>query len=155
VNILPLHRRPDLVRPIAGWHNREWRHFYHDWDIERAVRTLQAEPRDGRLPQTLLALENDRLLGTIAVVFNDLPGREDLNPWVASFYVSKEARGRGVGRSLLAAAEDLLRAAGVAQAFLFTGSAQRYFEQYGWRALEPAMANGHSVLIMTKNFRAP
>lgn len=119
------------------------------------MRGFQSEPQNGRLPQTLLALDENRLVGSVSVVFNDLPGREDLNPWVASFYVIEEARGQGVGGQLLAAAEELLRAQGIQQGFLFTETAQRFFEKHGWRGLEPAEANNHPVLIMTKRLAAP
>jgi GNAT superfamily N-acetyltransferase len=155
VTIIPLRRYPDFARQLAAWHEREWRHLYRDWNGEVALRGFQSEPHDGRLPQTLLALDENRLVGSVSVVFNDLPGREDLNPWVASFYVIEEARGHGVGGQLLAAAEELLRAQGIQQGFLFTETAQRFFEKRGWRRFESADANSHPVLIMTKRLVAP
>jgi GNAT superfamily N-acetyltransferase len=154
MTVVPLRHRPEFASQLAAWHDREWRHLYCNWNEPAALREFQSEPRDGRLPQTLLALEEDRLVGSVSIVFDDLPGWENLNPWVASFFVIEEARGCGIGGQLLAAAEDLLRTQGVPQAFLFTETAQRFFEKHVWRALEPADANGHPVLIMTKQLLA-
>jgi GNAT superfamily N-acetyltransferase len=148
--IVPLRDRPEFIPLLPEWQDREWRHLYRVWDRSMAVRQLQSEPPDGRLPQTLLAMEDDRLLGSVSVVFNDLPGWEKYNPWIASFFVIAEEHGRGVGGRLLLAAEELLRAQGVRQAYLFTETARPFFERRGWSAHEPAEANGHPVLIMTK-----
>jgi GNAT superfamily N-acetyltransferase len=152
MTIVPLRDRPEFIPLLAEWQDREWRHLYRVWDRSMAVRQLQSEQPDGRLPQTLLAMDGDRLLGSVSAVFNDLPGWERYNPWVASFFVIAAARGRGIGGRLLMAAEDLLRAQGIQLAYLFTETARPFFEKRGWRPREPADANGHPVLIMTKEF---
>jgi GNAT superfamily N-acetyltransferase len=148
--VVPLRHRPEFISQLADWHDREWRHLYHVWNRETAMREFPSEPRDGRLPQTLLAMDSDRLIGSVSLVFNDLPGREDLNPWVASFFVIASERGHGVGGRLLAAAEEVLRTQRIRQAYLFTETAQRFFEKHDWTAHETADANGHKVLVMTK-----
>lgn len=148
--VVPLRQRPEFISQLADWHDREWRHLYRVWDRETAMRELRSEPRDGQLPQTLLAMDGDRLIGSVSLVFNDLPGREDLNPWVASFFVIASERGHGVGGRLLAAAEEVLHTQRIRQAYLFTETAQPFFEKHGWTAHEAADANGHPVLIMTK-----
>ena len=150
MRIVPLRDRPEFAPQLAAAHDREWRHLYRHWNLDAALREFQSEPPDGRLPQTLLALEDDRLLGSVSVVFDDLPGWEKYNPWVASFFVTADARGRGTGSQLLAAAEALLRAQSIRQAYLFTETAQPFFAKRGWRELEPADANGQPVTITTK-----
>jgi GNAT superfamily N-acetyltransferase len=150
MTIVPLRDHPELIPQLADWQDREWGHLYRVWNRSMAVRLLQSEPPDGRLPQTLLAMDGDRLLGSVSLVFNDLPGREDLNPWVASFFVIAPERGHGVGGRLLVAAENALRTQHIRRVYLFTETAQPFFEKHGWTAHEPADANGHPVLIMTK-----
>jgi GNAT superfamily N-acetyltransferase len=150
MSIVPLRDRPEFIPQLADWQDREWGHLYHNWDRSIAVRLLQSEPPDGRLPQTLLAMEGDRLRGSVSVVLNDLPGWEKYNPWIASFFLIAEARGHGMGGRLLVTAEELLRTQGVRQAYLFTEAARGFFEKHGWSVHEPAEANGHPVLIMTK-----
>jgi GNAT superfamily N-acetyltransferase len=152
MTIAPLRDRPEFIPLLAEWQDREWKHLYRVWDRSVAIRQLQSEQPDGRLPQTLLAMDGDRLLGSVSAVFDDLPGWEKYNPWVASFFVIAEARGRGIGSQLLMAAEGLLRAQGIRQAYLFTETAQPFFGKHGWNGHEPAEANGHPVLIMTKLF---
>jgi GNAT superfamily N-acetyltransferase len=148
--VVPLRHRPEFMPQLADWQDREWRHLYRVWDRETALREFRSEPRDGQLPQTLVAMAGDRLVGSVSLVFNDLPGREDLNPWVASFFVIASERGRGVGGRLLVAAEEVLRTQRIRQAYLFTETARLFFEKHGWTVHEPADANGHPILIMTK-----
>jgi GNAT superfamily N-acetyltransferase len=53
-----------------------------------------------------------------------------------ALYVDPPAQGAGVGTALLAAAIDVLRAAGHAEAFLWTfeanGLARAFYERHGW-----------------------
>lgn len=152
MKIVPLHTRPELAGLLAEWHYREWRHLYATWDWPRAQRELAHESSTGALPQTFLALRGVELLGSISLVYDDLPGWEHLNPWVASFYLVPAARGRGLGAQLLSAAEEHLRKLQISQAYVFTELQSPYFEKRGWRIHAAATAHQHPVTILTKSF---
>jgi GNAT superfamily N-acetyltransferase len=55
--------------------------------------------------------------------------------WVCDVYVDPAARGRGVGKLLLAEADRLLRESGVRRAMLATADAHGLYEQHGYGPL--------------------
>jgi len=138
-----------FARTLAVLHEAEWRHLYAPWDPECALPEFKTKNADGSIPATIIALEQNQLLGSISVIQDDLPGWTHLNPWIASFYVLPEHRGRGVGSFLFQAAETLLKENGVQQAYLFTENTQGFFLKKGWHCLETTLANGHPVQIMS------
>ncbi len=152
--VLPLHLARDCAPTLATWHAAEWAHLYADWDEARALRELLAEPADGGLPMTLLARGAGGLLGSVSLVFDDLPGWPALNPWLASLYVSPRARRRGIGAALVKAALDALAATSYEQVYLFTESAQAWFARAGFRYHASAVAQGHALAVMVREVGA-
>lgn len=144
--------RPDLLPKLAELCGREWIHLYESWDADTSLREFEASRTDGQLPITLIAIEDDTLLGTVSIVLNDLPGREDLNPWLASLLVLPEHRGKHVASFLVRQVEEFLGQLGFAEAFLFTEAAGGLFQKLGWEPYEPAKTNGHDVMIFRKGF---
>jgi len=154
IDIVHLGSVPHFAARLAAAHAAEWQHLYEHWDAGHALREFAVQHSDGRLPTTLVALAGDELLGSVSLIFDDLPGWEHLNPWLASFYVLPAHRRAGVGAALLAAADAVFRAQRVACAFLFTESRSRYFARHGWRALAPTEVLGHHATIMRKDYPA-
>ncbi len=144
--------RPDLLPILAEWCRLEWAHLYADWDFDTSCREFDASRTDGQLPITLIALEGEELLGTVSILRDDLPGREDLTPWLASLLVLPEHRGKHVATFLIRQAEEFLRLLGYSEAYLFTESASGLFQKLGWDPYEPAIANGHAVTVFRKTF---
>jgi len=142
--------RPDLIPKLAELCGREWSHLYENWNTDTAIREFEASRTDGQLPITLIAMEGEELLGTVSIVRNDLPGREDLNPWLASLLVLPEQRGKRVATFLVRQAESFLAQLGFTEAFLFTEAAGGFFQKLGWGSYESAETNGHAVMIFRK-----
>jgi GNAT superfamily N-acetyltransferase len=59
------------------------------------------------LPLLLIEMERNELLGMVSLVFDDLPGYECLNPWLANLLIVPEHRKRGAGSRLVTEAERL------------------------------------------------
>jgi predicted N-acetyltransferase YhbS len=150
MQIVPLKQRPNLAAQLAGLHAREWGHLYADWTEDAALNEFLQEPSFDRLPATLVAVEGHVLLGSVSVIYDDLPGWEYLNPWVASLYVVGHERGKGIGTVLLSAAEALLRTHSVPRAHVFTEHHATYFRRFGWSTYAKSTANGHDVVILVK-----
>ncbi len=93
-----------------------------------------------RLPAFLAAWEGDRLVGTVAV---ERLGSEGL---LRSLAVLPESRGRGVGRRLVAAAEDHARGCAIRALYLLTTTAEAWFARAGYHRLDreeaPASVRG-------------
>ncbi len=147
-----LKNNPVFALRLAELCGNEWEHLYVDWDRAVALRELESQRADGRLPLSLVAIEGNELLGMVSLVFDDLPGYEHLNPWLASLFILPEHRSRGAGSQLVSEAEKLLVLNRVSRAYLFTESASSFFEKIGWSAMAKASSNNHPVVILTKDF---
>lgn len=147
-----LYDHPEIIPALSELCGGEWAHLYPDWNPDSARREFENQPGDGTLPVTLVALADGQLLGTVSLIFNDLPGFEHLNPWLASLFVLPEYRGKSVAGFLIRAAEERLSALGYSEGFLFTESAQPLFEKLGWEFLQNADCNGHEVTILRRGF---
>ena len=51
-----------------------------------------------KLPKFYLAIEENKILGSYALLTNDLISRQDLMPWLGCLFVNEENRGKGGGR---------------------------------------------------------
>jgi predicted N-acetyltransferase YhbS len=101
----------------------------------------------------LLALEGEVLLGSVSLVRDDLPGREELSPWLASLYVPPERRSRGIGGALVDAAVAEARRLGVERLCLFTPRHEAYYAARGWAVLERTSTEGQPIVIMSLTLR--
>ncbi|MEU5217628.1 GNAT family N-acetyltransferase [Streptomyces sp. NPDC020807] len=139
---------PEDAAELAAVHVQSWRAAYRDLLPDSYLAGLDPDERAAvwraRLsapdrPTVLLATEpGGRVVGFSA--FRAWPG-EDLDPTataeLSALYALPEAWGTGVGRELLAASAEALRAAGfrTAALWVFAGNARarRFYEAAGWR----------------------
>jgi amino-acid N-acetyltransferase len=75
-----------------------------------------------------------RIVGGVGL---ELAGRAAL---LRSLVVAPELRGTGLGHALVDSALELARERGVAELWLLTTTADRFFERRGWRRVERASA---------------
>jgi GNAT superfamily N-acetyltransferase len=117
---------------IAMIQARSWRHAYAD--IVAPEDMPEPEQRERRLGEYIagggevyVSEQGDQVAG-----FALLDGHE-----LRALYVDPPAQGAGVGTALLQAAVEALRAAGHAEAFLWTfeanGLARAFYERHGWQ----------------------
>lgn len=77
----------------------------------------------------IVALESDRMTGAIGL---ELHGEDAL---LRSAVVAPEARGTGVGTSLVEAVIAQARCRGLRRVFLLTTTAERFFARFGFREI--------------------
>jgi len=109
------------------WGNDSNFDFYRDC----IAHSLNAE---NLLPKFYLALENDAIIGSYALLVNDLVSRQDLMPWLACLHVDESYRKRGIATALL---EHGLQEAGrknFKHLYLSTDLVD-FYEKRGWRVL--------------------
>ena len=150
MRIEPLAAHPGRVDTLAAWHHAQWGHLYSHWTLAvcRAELAAHAARAEG-LPATLVALEGEALLGSVSLVFEDAPElQEHGSPWLASLYVTPEARGRGIGAALARAAVARAAAEGGGELFLFTPEHKDFYARLGWRPLARTALKGTAVDLM-------
>lgn len=99
---------PEFGPTLARWHYDQWGHNFPttgpgSWTYEMAVEEFK-DP----VNVTWVAFRTggsrtvDDILGSISLFqSDDLPGLEHLRPWIVSFFIREQHRGRGVGSALL------------------------------------------------------
>ncbi|OXM16129.1 GNAT family N-acetyltransferase [Paenibacillus herberti] len=98
--------------------------FYHDC-------ILHSMKTDSDLPSFFIAKMDESIIGTYALLRNDLISRQDLFPWLACLYVAPEYRGQGIGSKLLQHARQETGKKGYNNLYLST-DLNGYYEKYGW-----------------------
>ncbi|MDQ0888928.1 GNAT superfamily N-acetyltransferase [Paenibacillus sp. V4I9] len=105
------------------------------------------------LPRFYLAIQNKTIIGTYALLRNDLISRQDLFPWVACIYVVPQLRGNDIGSKLLEHAMRETRKKGYGKLYLCT-DLNGYYEKNGWTHLTTGyMFNGDATKIYEVSFR--
>ncbi len=150
MQIFALQQYPDRIQELAEWHQVEWRASGRQVPIARRIQRLQSHLQTPGLPNTWLALEGDRLLGSVSLV--DYVFHADCIPsaWVANLFVVPRFRGRGLGQHLLAHAEAVARETGLQRLYLFTPDQRQFYARRNWQFLHQARVQGQWADVMTK-----
>lgn len=143
---------PAAADLAAQWHDAEWGSLYPGTTAATWRANFAREHSDGSLPFTLALFDGDRLAGSVSVTFDDCPARPDLNPWLASFYVRPEDRGRGFGWLLLAEALRLAAKSRLRELYVFTETAEGLFRRHGFEPFAREVLEGHGILILRRTF---
>ena len=130
-----LAEHPHLVPTVAQWSKDEWGHLCPEVPYEDYVSSFQKRTIHNSIPETLVALEGDTLLGTASIIEHDMSTRMELSPWMASVYVAPEFRNRGVGSALVRAVMQEAERLGLEKLYLITPDKVRFYSRLGWREL--------------------
>lgn len=99
MEIIQLLKKDDLFNKAIDVFWKEWgeeggRAFYKD-----CMTNALTDPND--IPSFYIAKVDDKIIGTYALIRNDLNSRQDLSPWLACLFVDEKFRGNSIGEKLL------------------------------------------------------
>jgi GNAT superfamily N-acetyltransferase len=106
------------------WGNEDNFKFYEDCMIHSAAASSD-------LPRFYAAVEKEKIIGTYALLRNDINSRQDLCPWLACLFVDKEHRGKEIGSLLLNHGLKEAGKKGYKNLYL-TSDLEGFYEKYGW-----------------------
>ncbi len=138
----------DLIPKLAEWHYREWGHLDPFGSLESWTEGLRLRAGRDRIPMTYIALRGTQLLGSAALVDNDMRTRPDLWPWLAGVYVQEPCRGQGIGSALVRQVMRKAAEMGIERLYLYTHSARPFYEKLGWECLAEVDYEGREVVVM-------
>jgi len=145
---------PELAGQLIPGLLEHWRPIVPEDTAEARVQRFRAHMNREALPIAWLAHEGGQALGTAALRASDLPGRQDLSPWLAGVYVAPPFRGRGIASALCRVVEERAAALGYQRLYLFTLDQQRLYQRLGWTPLERAVWRGRTADVMSKTLPA-
>ena len=151
VSITLLDGRDPLTEDLASRHAAAWGHLYTNWDKSKALAEFRPQKTDGSLPATLVLREDERVAGSVSLLYGDCEVRTDLDPWLGSLYVFPEFRGRGHAGRLIKAAIQFAAEAGVGELYVFTESAAGLLRRHGFYSVEHTMLHGQPIEILRRD----
>ena len=83
------------------------------------------------------------------LIDNDLDSHAHLTPWLASLYVDPAFRNKGIGKQLIAAAENAARDQGHSELYLYTDKPD-YYRAAGWQHHEALAGENDGMAILNR-----
>ena len=149
--VKPLAQFPRHWQQAAEWAFAAWQHeFPADTAQTYLDQYALAASNSSRLLEIHAAITaQDELLaiGTL-VDDDDLPGATEPGPWLASVYVTANARQAGIGSTIVQHIVDRSRELGYSSLFLYTETQQDWYREKGWVRVRESLLNNLAHTVM-------
>jgi len=142
---------PEVIPAIACLHQLEMK-LGVESNYQGSIDKFQQRCNRDSLPLSLVAFVDTLLIGSASLVECDLPSHLHLQPWLASLFVATSYQRRGIGCQLMQQIESIAKNIGYQQLYLYTWTAEKYYYQLGWRAIDTVQSEGrpHSIVMQKK-----
>lgn len=150
LNFVTTTERPDLVETTGRW---RWEAFFVDSELSlEKMLAIEAEcaSADQPIPRVFVLLKEGIAIGMVALCFDDLEGRPEVNPWLAGLYIESSQRDHGYALLLIEHVEQRARENGVKQLSLYTSEAVGLYRKAGWEEFEHFQRHEKKFSIMRK-----
>ncbi len=147
MQILDLKQAPAHLPTLARWHQKEWSLLNPGETLEQRMARMQPYLNDDFIPAMYIA-EDATLLGSAAIVKNDMDIETSLSPWLASVFVTPAHRKKGIATKLVRHVMAQAKNHGIKTLYLYTPGQHLFYEKLGWQKNRIVQYHGHSVTIM-------
>ena len=142
---------PQHWQQAAEWAFAAWQHEFPDDTAQTYLdQYALAASNSGRLLEVHAAITaQDELLaiGTL-VDDDDLPGATEPGPWLASVFVTPNARRTGVGSTIVQHIIERTRELGYSNLYLYTTNQQDWYLRKGWVRMRETLLNNLAHTVM-------
>ena len=148
MEIIEIQQRPELFKETV-------KVFWEHWGSESNYKFYEdCMVHSGKTPDLLpsfyVALENEKIIGTYALLRNDINSRQDLFPWLACLYVDPAYRCNSIGEQLLEHGLQMTAQLGHEKLYL-SSDLEGYYEKYGWtNSTKTYGPSGDSIKVYEK-----
>lgn len=151
IEYLEEHR--EWIPKIASWFHREWGVYHPGLDADAIAERLRDRLNTDRLPLALVAVEQGEVIGTVSLKEYDMDTRMQYSPWLASLYVARRSRNKGVGVRLIEAGISEARSMNIEHLYLYTREKRHvgFYLANGWTLVENVSYRGGPVTILLKD----
>ncbi len=145
--ILNLQDEPENLAKLASWHQDEWSYLNPGENLTARITRMQSHLNNELIPSTFIA-KDKTLLGSAAIISQDMKTDPPLTPWLASVFVRPENRKQGIGSRLVLHVMTEARKEGVNILYLYTPDQVSFYSKLGWSILDKRQYQDHDVTIM-------
>ncbi|SES30366.1 GNAT family N-acetyltransferase [Psychrobacillus sp. OK032] len=129
MEIIEIQQRPEFFKEAVKvfwehWGSESNYKFYEDCMVHSGK-------KPDSIPSFYIGIENKKIIGTYALLRNDINSRQDLFPWLACLYVDPDYRGNSIGEQLLEHGLKMTAQLGHEKLYL-SSDLEGYYEKYGW-----------------------
>lgn len=153
VTIDLLARHPRLVPLLASWVFTQWGAQYRMASVDEQLNKFSERLHVDRFPLSVVAFVDSAPVGTASLKLREMTTHPKFEHWVGAVYVLPSYRYRGIGSTLMQAAEGKARELGVDTLYLHTADRERYYLRRGWETIEQPVYLGMTVAVMKKELR--
>ena len=130
MEIFEVSQRKDLLEKAIQY-------FWKCWGSERNLSFYKdciehSLDKEKLLPKFYLLLDDEQIIGSYALLVNDIISRQDLMPWFACLYVNETHRNNGLAEKLLEHALQEANRKGFDHLYLSTDLVN-FYEKKGWK----------------------
>ncbi len=136
------------MQQLAEWHVAEWSPLIQGFNVPAMIAEFATHDGGLKIPTTLVALEDDELIGSVSLLDNDHDDIRAYSPWLASLYVRPDQRGRGLGIDLVRRCEDMAYRLGVERLYLYTSGQEPFYRKLGWQDVATVNLRGVCATVM-------
>ena len=138
--------QPRRLEQAAAWFHQKW-----GIPLEAYTESMRQSLMGGAaVPQWLIAVQGERIVGGLGVIQNDFHDRPDLAPNVCAVYVEPDCRGQGLAGRLLERICGEMAERGIPTLYLLTDHTG-FYERYGWKFY--CMARGEGEERLSRMYR--
>ncbi len=149
VSIVSLAQLPQYAGQVGQWHYDEWGHLYGAdmkpvffSDMKRCAEAGE------QFPQTWLAVVDDKPVGSISILEEDLEDYKHLTPWLMNVLVLPDYRGLGIATKLVNHLKQWAATQGIATLYLYTEDQQNLYTRLGFVAFDESAISDHPITLM-------
>lgn len=155
MQIVSLADKKEFIWELAELHHGEWKHFNPLLSLEKRAELIDKAAGQEGIPSVFIATSGSRLIGSAAVVRQDMDTKPELSPWLAAVYVKEDYRHQGIAAKLIARCEQEVAHSGIKTWYLYTEFASKLYERLGWCLMERCVYKGVVVSVMSKAISQP
>lgn len=145
----------EWIPTLASWFHREWGVYHPGLDVDGIAERLRDRLNTDRLPLALVAVDQGEVIGTVSLKEYDMDTRMQYSPWLASLYVTRRSRNKGVGVRLIEAGISEARSMNIEHLYLYTREKRHvgFYAANGWTFVEDTSYRGGPVTILHIDLR--
>lgn len=132
MDIVYLHNKTEYITTVANWiYNEFVKDINKSVTIEKVIEFF-SHSKENEFPITLIAINDNKCVGTVSIFENDLKTQNELSPWLASLYVHPEYRGQKIAQNLINRVIEIVNSMGYKKVYLRTEHTSEYYKRLGW-----------------------